>query len=386
MSLWLENDASWIEGHENDGGVFVGVVRASGNDLTFEPTLAVNGVGLRVGKLSGPLLDFGITVESVALHTYAEIGLAGVTGAGAQLQLTNLAVAASGASGGNSIAAGIVADTGPQPPKPAFSPALAVQKHGDDPVRVTLRAGDGAGPWWIAIQKGFGPLYLEQIGFGVEMPQQRVDSISLFLDGSVSMFGLTCAVDDLQITYLVSKNDFFNPASWDIDLAGLAVSADMSGIVIAGGLLKNVSQNGDIEYLGMLLARFGVYGITIYGGYGEATDNQGKFVAFFAVGAIVGPIGGPPAFFLTGIGGGFGINRALVVPTDLSTFGNYPLIKALDTAASPGNPMEELRSLGAFFPMERGTFWFAAGLSFTSFVIVDGIAVVAVEIGDGLDI
>ena len=36
--------------------------------------------------------------------------------------------------------------------------------------------------------------------------------------------------------------------------------------------------------------------------------------------------------------------------------------------------------------MERGTFWFAAGLSFTSFVIVDGIAVVAVEIGDGLDI
>ena len=54
VSLWLENDASWIEGHENDGGVFVGVVRASGNDLTFEPTLAVNGVGLRVGKLQRP--------------------------------------------------------------------------------------------------------------------------------------------------------------------------------------------------------------------------------------------------------------------------------------------------------------------------------------------
>ena len=61
----------------------------------------------------------------------------------------------------------------------------------------------------------------------------------------------------------------------------------------------------------MLLGRFGVYGITIYGGYGEGVDSTGnKFTAFFAVGAVNGPIGGPPAFFLTGIGGGFGINRA----------------------------------------------------------------------------
>ena len=34
----------------------------------------------------------------------------------------------------------------------------------------------------------------------------------------------------------------------------------------------------------------------------------------------------------------------------------------------------------------KGTFWFAAGLSFNSFALVDGIAVVAVQIGDGLDI
>jgi hypothetical protein len=391
VTLWLENDDSWIDDNPGgEGGIFVGAVTIDGTDLSFAPTLAVNGVGLRVGKLSGPLLDFGITIESIALHTFAEIGLASgdITGAGVQLQLTGLAVSADGASGGNGIAAGIVADTGPQPPKPTFSPALAIQQHDDNPVHVTLRAGDGSGPWWIAIQKGFGPLYLEQIGFGVEMPSQRVDSVSLFLDGSVSLFGLTCAVDDLQITYLVSKDDFFNPASWEIDLAGLAVSADMSGVTIAGGLLKAVSSTGDIEYLGMLLGRFGVYGITIYGGYGEGTDpDTGQsFVAFFAIGAVVGPIGGPPAFFLTGIGGGFGINRALVVPTDLSQFGTYPLIQALDVAASPGNPMEQLRSLGAFFPMEQGTFWFAAGVSFTSFVIVEGIAVVAVEIGDGLDI
>jgi hypothetical protein len=36
--------------------------------------------------------------------------------------------------------------------------------------------------------------------------------------------------------------------------------------------------------------------------------------------------------------------------------------------------------------MKKGTFWFAAGLSFNSFALVDGIAVVGVQIGDGLDI
>ncbi len=386
VMLWLENDDSWIEGNPSgDGGVFVGLVDTA-DGLSFEPSLAIYGLGLRVGKLSGPLLDIGLTLESLALHVFAEIDAGGVQGGGAQIQFSELAVAASGASGGNSIASGIMSDTGSQPPQPAFSPALAIQKHGSDDVQVTLRAGEGDGPWWLGIQRGFGPLYLEQVGFGVSMPNRRVERVSILFDGSVSMFGLTCAVDDLEITYLVSRNDFFNPASWDVDLAGLAVSADMAGVTIAGGLLKSVGANGDIEYLGMLLARFGVYGITIYGGYGEGESNGERFVSFFAVGAIVGPIGGPPAFFLTGIGGGFGINRELIVPSDLSDFGDYPLIQALDTAAEPGNPMEQLRALGEYFPMASDTFWFAAGISFTSFVIVDGIAVVAVEIGDGLDI
>ncbi len=385
VTLWLENDDSWIEDNPaGPGGLFVGFLRTGGG-LQFEPTLAVYGVGLRIGKTSGPLLDLGITLESVALHTFARLGLGGPKAGGVQLQFSNLAVSASGATGGNGIASGLLRDSGSQPPKPAFSPSLAIQKHGNDAVHVTLRAGDGDGPWWIAIQKGFGPLYLEQVGLGVTMPQQRVERISLLMDGSVSMFGLTCAVDDLQITYLVSRGDFFNSANWEVDLAGLAVSADMAGVKISGGLLKTGTPP-NVEYLGMLLGRFAVYGITIFGGYGEGESGGERFVAFFAVGAIVGPIGGPPAFFLTGIGGGFGINRALVVPTDLSHFGDYPLIQALDVAASPGNPMDELRSLGTYFPMERGTFWFAAGISFNSFALVDGIAVVAVEIGDGLDI
>lgn len=384
VTLWLENDGSWIDGNAAGlDGLFVGFLRLPA--MVFEPALTVYGLGLRIGRASGPLLDAGITLDSLALHAYAEIAAAGARGGGVQLQFSNLAVPLAGAGGDNGVAQGVMNDTGPTPPRPAFSPALAVQKHGNAPVSVSLRAGDGTGPWWIAIQRGFGPLYVEQVGFGSVAPQGRLESVSVLLDGSVSLFGLTAAVDDLRITYFTSAGDLFDPRSWAVDLGGLAVSADMAGVSIAGGLLRRTSDAG-IEYLGMLLGRFGVYGITIFGGFGEGVQDGQRFTAFFAVGAVNGPIGGVPAFFLTGIGGGFGINRKLVVPTDLSRFGDYPLIQALDVAAQPQDPMAQLRALGDYFPMRRGTFWFAAGLAFNSFALVDGIAVVAVEIGDGLDI
>ena len=391
LTLWLENDDSWITPDPSgNGGLFVGFMPKSGS--TFAPKLVVNGLGLRLGKTSGPLLDAGLTVESVALHAYAAIGSGGVTGGGVQLQFTQLAVSAGSAGGSNGIAQGILRDTGPKPPQPAFSPALAVQKHGNNAVAVSLRAGDPPGPWWIAIQQGFGPLYLEQVGFDARvLANGKLERVSVLMDGSVSMFGLTCAVDDLQVTYFTVDGDFLNANNWQVDLAGLAVAADIGGVSIAGGLLKqetiNLQGHKQIEYLGMLLGRFAVYGLTIYGGYGEGVDDKGnKFTAFFAIGAVNGPIGGPPAFFLTGIGGGFGINRQLRIPTDLANFGDYPLIQALDIAASPSDPMQQLRELGSYFPMSKGTFWFAAGLSFTSFALVDGIAVVGVQIGDGLDI
>ncbi len=48
--------------------------------------------------------------------------------------------------------------------------------------------------------------------------------------------------------------------------------------------------------------------------------------------------------------------------------------------------MQALRDLNRYFGPEPGSFWFAAGISFTCFSLVDGIAVVAVSFGQGLEI
>ncbi|MCK0126068.1 hypothetical protein MWU76_16880 [Gelidibacter sp. F2691] len=385
----IENDSRWIK-DAPPAGIVIGLVETSPT-LGFSPSIAANGLGIRIGKDGAPLVDFGLSLGSIALHLFGRVGN-GPSAGGVQVQLSDLAVSVSGGTGGNPVAQGIMDESSEsgQELAPMFSPALAIQKHGSDPVMVRLSAGEGDGPWWLSIKKGFGPLYVDQVGLGVTQTGDELEKISLLFDGNISIAGLTAAVDDLQLTYSLDAGPVYEPGSWSIDLSGLAVSADLSGVQLAGGLRK-YSDPGDpenVEYVGMLLARFAAYGLSIYGGYASIEENnEGRYTAFFAYGAIVGPIGGPPAFFLTGIGGGFGINREIVVPDDLSKFDEFVMIKALDPSASaPSDPMAEMDSVRTTFPPRKGTFWFAAGISYTSFMIVDGVAVVAVEFGNGFEL
>jgi hypothetical protein len=382
----LEADSRWIQ-QQLPAGIALGVLDRG--TLAFTPSLTVNGTGVRIARESGPLLDLGFTLGSVATHFYGEVTSAGGLSGGVQLQLTDLAAGVANSQGGNPVARGLVADggSGSNALAPAFSPALAVQKHGTGPVLVSLRAGDGDGPWWIVIQKGFGPIYLEQVGFAVTVQQDQLKKVALMLDGRVSLFGLTAAVDDLQVSFVIASDaSIFDPLRWSIDLTGLAISADVSGVSLEGGLRK-FGDGDTVEYVGMLLGRFGVYGLSVFGSYGSGVVNGARFASFFAFGAVNGPIGGPPAFFVTGIGGGLGIDRDLIFPSSLARFGDFPFIKALDASATvSGDPMAELVALRSFFPQKRGEFWFAAGLSFTSFALVDGIAVVSAKIGDDLEV
>ena len=389
VKVELEVDATWLDPVVTPG-ITVYVVHGvrSGSTYTFDlqPGISVAGLGVRFTKTSGPLLSLGpIALEGIAVRVYAEATVAGA-GGGAQVELVGLAIAPSGAGGSNSVANGIMNDAGQSSvsQRPVFSPALAVQRHpGESDFRVSIRAGRPPGPWWIVVQRQLGPLYIERLGFDSAETNGRVSRIALLFDGRVEIFGLTAAVDQLTIAW--RGGDLLDIHQWEVDLMGLAVSADLSGIVLAGGLLKTVDGTGDdqvVSYVGMLLGRFGIYGLTVFGGYANFHGDP----SFFIFGAVNGPIGGPPAFFVTGLGGGLGINRRLVIPEDPREFPSYPFIMALDPYASVPDPMTELRRLNEFFGPERGSFWFAAGISFTCFSLVDGIAVVAVAFGNGLEI
>jgi hypothetical protein len=200
VTVDVEVDASWITGPAAPEGVLV-EVRAGAVGPTL--SISVRGIGLRLGRATGPLLDTFLAVDTVALHGLAAVSTPlGVTDVGGQLELGGLRVALGASTGGtNKVASGVLRDSasGPQKPEPKFSPALAVQRHGNGAPRIDLRAGDDDGPWWVPIQRGFGPVYIEQVGFGVSRSGDQVIAARVIVDGKVSLLGMTVAVDDLAL-------------------------------------------------------------------------------------------------------------------------------------------------------------------------------------------
>jgi large repetitive protein len=388
----IEVDPSWINPVPAADGLVVELLSINNNVPAVSFGISVNGIGVRIGRSDGPLLDSYLVVDTVALHGLVTVTTAGgVTDVGGQLELGNLRIALGSASGGtNEVASGVLRDSasGGQKPEPKFSPALAIQSHGGGPPKFNLRAGEGDGPWWVTIQRAFGPVYIEQVGFGVSRSGDQIIAASVMVDGKVSFMGLTVAVDDLAVgahwPQTAADPPLYDPRAWSIDLAGLGVAANTSGVSIAGGLSKSPGALPD--YVGMISIRFSVYAISAYGGYAVVTDASGKYTSLFIFGALNAPIGGPPAFFVTGLGAGVGVNRLMLLPSDLNQFPSYPLLQALDRNSPMADPETALAALRAYFPPSRGAFWFAAGLSFNSFSLIDGIAVVGVAIGDGLDI
>ena len=393
--LSLEVIDEWLDDFTGTGTgrgleLFALKVPAAGQP-TIEPRIVIRGLGVRIDKAGGSkLIDLGVTIRSVGVHSFLDKDFATTTVlVGGHLELDQFGIPLGDAEG-NPVASNFMQPTSDAGDSatlaPAFSPALSVVSKPVGPgVDLVVRAGPGDGPWWLPIQRAFGPLYVEQVGLGIERGNTGgPESVSILVDGGASLAGLTVQVDDLEV--IIPWATPFDLALWRLDLAGIAVGYAGSGLTVAGGLRK-LDRGGHPDYLGMLRVTFNPYGLTAVGGYGVFPDNAGgEYVSFFGFGAVTAPIGGPPMFFVTGLGGGMGVNRRLVAPT-IDRVATYILVQALDPFSPMAqNPMGALDQLGTVFPPERGAIWFAAGVSFTSFSLVYGTAVLTVEVHDGLEI
>lgn len=408
LSLGIEAADDWVDAPKlsQQPGLSVLFISAAGPQA---PVIVVEGLGVRLYRQDGPLIDAGLQIGSVALYGLLNVDGGAITDGGVAIELAGLAADVASASGdGNSVAQGILGNAGQSGPggdatplRPAFSPRLAVQRRqGGSGLLWSLTAGAGAGPWIINIDQSFGPLRIDDVGFGVTTGADpsgdpTISSVAVSISGGVSMLGLNLDLLDLSVAadwpgQPPTPPGLTSPSAWSIGLSGLDLSYSGGGVSLAGGLQRrdNPSVPGDPpDYVGMLTATIGPYGVTGFAGYGQFPSPSGTFTSLFVFAAINAPLGGPPAFFVTGLGGGAGINRLLVLPTSLSDFSTFPLVAALDPtsglAADPGQAMDLLSSS---FPPDRGTFWFAAGVAFTSFALVDVVAVLAAEVGDGLTV
>lgn len=249
---------------------------------------------------------------------------------------------------------------------------------------VHLDLGSAADPTaevvWLPVHRTIGPLYLDQVGVGYAQTDMR---LSLLVDGNVSISALTASVEGLGVG--IPLRSAGRLADWTVDLAGIAVALDTADVHIAGGLVKTTTADHSVEYDGMVRIEVAGRGISAVGAYAA----EHGYTSLFVFAATDFPLGGPPFFFVEALAGGIGINRGLLVPSDPLQIPHSPLVVAAESASagSGGDLGDMLASIKTSLPAQRGSYWLAAGIRFSTFALLDTVAVAYVQLaGNAVDV
>lgn len=358
--------------------------------LNFQPKLNIVGLGVGfAGQGGSPVINTSfVRTGEIAGYIFFDLDFApsvSFSNFGAGVEIDQFGIPLGQALGGksdgnNPVAAGLLQSDGgsgggdSQPVNPAIDFFASYRKGVFD-----IQVQNQTGIIWIGLHKKFGPIYLDQIG--VEIVSGK-SAAALLVDGSVQVAGLEVQVDELGVQ--IPLNALASSEKWSLDLRGLAVSYDSSSVKIEGGLLKNPGP--PIEYDGMLKVEIAGKGFTAVGSYARPSDELGAYTSLFIFVALPIVLGGPPFFFVTGLGGGAGINRRILPPDDPNQVPNFLLVAAIDDSSFANDPMGALKSIATNLPARRGSYWFAAGVRFTSFVLVQSVAVIYVALDRGFEI
>jgi hypothetical protein len=229
---------------------------------------------------------------------------------------------------------------------------------------------------WINVQKQFGIFQFDRIGAGYSG-----NILSFALDAAVSLGPLTFSMDGLSVGSSIKK---FDPV---FDLTGLGLDFKKPPLEIGGAFLKTQEQVGDKtinSYYGEVIVKTANFSIKAIGGWAPDADPA----SFFLYANLEAPLGGPPFLFVTGLAGGFGINRTLKLPT-IDQISGYLLLP--NNAPQPaGSPTETIATvlpqLQTIFVEQPGEYWVAAGIQFTSFEMIQAFVLLTVAFGVDLQI
>jgi hypothetical protein len=243
------------------------------------------------------------------------------------------------------------------------------------------------GTTWFNVQKSFGPVNIQRIGAMYQSDQQ---TLWFELDATLAFGPLSLSLVGLGIGSSLSD---FSP---QFSLQGLGISYSQPPVEIAGTLVNLAPPGADyIAFEGGVTIGTGDFTLMAFGYYGnQPQGNQPPFSSMFLFGVLAYDFGGPPAFFVTGVALGFGYNSALLLPT-IDQVQSFPFVQVLPTSMVPNQgvfpndqPLTVLNVIMNTKPPwvspSAGSLWFAAGITFTSFELVNSQALVIVELGQEL--
>ena len=222
---------------------------------------------------------------------------------------------------------------------------------------------------WIDIDKTFGPIALHKIGFkyedGAVWALINVD----FLLGPL-VFSLQGLKVGCQLKFPPKGEDF------SVGIDGLGLRMDAGPVSLTGAFMKTPTAATEEYYQGLAILTFMELTIEAFGGYG-AMPNGDKAVFVFA--SVNYPFGGPPFFFIKGFSLGFGYNMNLDLPK-VEELSSFPLLNT-SLFLEDKSPTEALTKLSQYIYPHSGGLWFAAGIKFSTFEVIDSSAMLIVDIG-----
>lgn len=217
----------------------------------------------------------------------------------------------------------------------------------------------------IPIQQTLGPL--DVVALLVDV---RTNSLTVGIDLSFHLAIIKVSAYELGVRF---KFDGSAPEPF---LHGLGLSLDAGGIKLTGMFAEIAKKGAPSDYVGgAVVSIVDMFQLSAIGAYTEVDGDASLFI--FA--ALIAPLGGPPWFFITGIAGGFGLNRTLP-PSGLLT--DHPFIKVMRGEIPMGTgDAGSLATISALFAAKKGQFWVAAGIQFTAFGFINGKVIVSVQFG-----
>lgn len=251
-------------------------------------------------------------------------------------------------------------DVGPVPAQPPPPAPIASAASAPPPDNLA----------WISVQKSLGSVIeLRRIGLGLKSPK-----LTILVDGSIKIQALTLDLLGLGITYDLGDHSVefaFRGAGFSLSKPPLRISAAF--------------MNVDGDFVGRAQVVTSKFGLSAVGGF----SMVGGSPSLFLYGILDYPLGGPPFFFVEGLAAGFGVNRHLRIPK-IEEVGVFPFVEdaqsppaalpqaaGTDIGAGLGAQMQRLHD---YISPARGEYFFAAGVKFNSFRILDGFVLALVSI------
>lgn len=390
--------------------------------VTFDPRVELVSVGFDVAGSGGqPLLNVnGYTLGGAELRVYVVQNEGGGFTVGAAASLDGVGVPLgpafaapppgnnpvpanllqSGSSGGDGGQAQPSGDG--DPVNPTFSLSVGWVHGGSFVAQLYDADGKPAKVVTIPMQRAIGPLFCDTLGIGwvQDTVTPANDRLSLIFGGGVRLNALDVELTGLSVGIPVTQPG--NLQAYDLDLDGLGITFKAGDVELSGAFLKipaNPPTKPYTEYDGEALIKAGTFTLAALGSYAyvPAAGSLPGYASLFIFAILEADLGGPPFFYVTGVAAGFGYNRALVLP-GMDGVPEFPLVagasdptrlgavKQADGSWAMPDPAAVVALLGGISPPQRGEYWFAAGVRFTSFDLVNSTALVTVEFGNELEI